>query len=101
VQSCVWVSFFFFVASQPPRGGRLKQDKKSQCNSLITSRVNEIKKKEFGRSQSKSRVCGVSFVLLLREQQQAAKRASFKNDPSAGSPTDTLLRLLLPLDDKI
>lgn len=23
------------------------------------------------------------------------------NDPSAGSPTDTLLRLLLPLDDTI
>ena len=25
---------------------------------------------------------------------------SFKNDPSAGSPTDTVLRLLHPLDDK-
>lgn len=24
----------------------------------------------------------------------------FKNDPSAGSPTDTVLRLLHPLDDK-
>ena len=23
------------------------------------------------------------------------------NDPSAGSPTETLLRLLLPLDDKV
>ena len=23
------------------------------------------------------------------------------NDPSAGSPTDTLLRLLLPLDNKV
>ena len=26
---------------------------------------------------------------------------SFKNDPSAGSPTETLLRLLLPLSDKV
>ena len=25
----------------------------------------------------------------------------FINDPSAGSPTDTLLRLLLPLDNKV
>jgi hypothetical protein len=25
----------------------------------------------------------------------------FKYDPSAGSPTETLLRLLLPLDDKV
>src|SRR6202021_525593 len=27
--------------------------------------------------------------------------ASFVNDPSAGSPTETLLRLLLPLDDQV
>ena len=26
---------------------------------------------------------------------------SFDNDPSAGSPTETLLRLLLPLDDQV
>jgi hypothetical protein len=25
----------------------------------------------------------------------------FGNDPSAGSPTETLLRLLLPLNDKV
>ncbi|KAI3480020.1 hypothetical protein L1887_57862 [Cichorium endivia] len=25
----------------------------------------------------------------------------FDNDPSAGSPTETLLRLLLPLNDKV
>ena len=28
-------------------------------------------------------------------------RASRANDPSAGSPTETLLRLLLPLSDKV
>ena len=27
--------------------------------------------------------------------------AAFGNDPSAGSPTETLLRLLLPLDDQV
>ena len=27
--------------------------------------------------------------------------AEFDNDPSAGSPTETLLRLLLPLNDKV
>lgn len=26
---------------------------------------------------------------------------SFLNDPSAGSPTETLLRLLLPLNDQV
>ncbi|PHT27236.1 hypothetical protein CQW23_33164 [Capsicum baccatum] len=28
-------------------------------------------------------------------------RWGFNNDPSAGSPTETLLRLLLPLNDKV
>jgi hypothetical protein len=28
-------------------------------------------------------------------------KASFVNDPSAGSPTETLLRLLLPLNDQV
>ncbi|KAK8616691.1 hypothetical protein V6N13_116661 [Hibiscus sabdariffa] len=28
-------------------------------------------------------------------------RAGFDNDPSAGSPTEALLRLLLPLKDKV
>ena len=27
--------------------------------------------------------------------------SSFNNDPSAGSPTETLLRLLLPLNDQV
>ena len=29
------------------------------------------------------------------------ERLSFGNDPSAGSPTETLLRLLLPLNDQV
>jgi hypothetical protein len=31
----------------------------------------------------------------------ARERFSFVNDPSAGSPTETLLRLLLPLNDQV
>ncbi len=31
----------------------------------------------------------------------AHRRASIFNDPSAGSPTETLLRLLLPLNDQV
>ncbi|KAK0594395.1 hypothetical protein LWI29_003301 [Acer saccharum] len=34
------------------------------------------------------------FVVVPRER-------GFDNDPSAGSPTETLLRLLLPLNDKV
>jgi hypothetical protein len=29
------------------------------------------------------------------------KRVGFVDDPSAGSPTETLLRLLLPLNDQV
>lgn len=32
---------------------------------------------------------------------RSAPGAGFDNDPSAGSPTETLLRLLLPLNDKV
>ncbi|PHT27687.1 hypothetical protein CQW23_32699 [Capsicum baccatum] len=35
---------------------------------------------------------------LVRELSFAS---SFDNDPSAGSPTESLLRLLLPLNDKV
>ena len=39
-----------------------------------------------------------------QDAQQTSKihnQASHANDPSAGSPTETLLRLLLPLNDKV
>lgn len=34
-------------------------------------------------------------------RKNAVKHFSFCNDPSAGSPTETLLRLLLPLNDQV
>ncbi|KAK9080922.1 hypothetical protein Syun_031888 [Stephania yunnanensis] len=38
---------------------------------------------------------------MLRCQWFTGRFASINNDPSAGSPTETLLRLLLPLNDKV
>ena len=36
------------------------------------------------------------------QRNDSDKRLDYSvNDPSAGSPTETLLRLLLPLDDKV
>ena len=35
------------------------------------------------------------------QSQQQPNQAYFNNDPSAGSPTETLLRLLLPLNDQV
>jgi hypothetical protein len=35
------------------------------------------------------------------ERPAATLTDNFNNDPSAGSPTETLLRLLLPLNDQV
>ncbi|KAI3482884.1 hypothetical protein L1887_54249 [Cichorium endivia] len=37
----------------------------------------------------------------MREPEISVAESRFDNDPSAGSPTETLLRLLLPLNDKV
>jgi hypothetical protein len=44
---------------------------------------------------------GVGFVFFKNVFAGLSARAGFDNDPSAGSPTETLLRLLLPLNDKV
>jgi hypothetical protein len=39
---------------------------------------------------------------VVADQLQTERNVpSFTNDPSAGSPTETLLRLLLPLNDQV
>lgn len=43
------------------------------------------------------RTKSVATVIVTAETVSSA----FVNDPSAGSPTETLLRLLLPLDDQV
>ena len=42
-----------------------------------------------------------SFSLIKDSWDGVIKNGSRGNDPSAGSPTETLLRLLLPLNDKV
>ena len=44
---------------------------------------------------------GDKRVHMLEESQRQPKSDLFNNDPSAGSPTETLLRLLLPLNDQV
>ena len=40
-------------------------------------------------------------TLVIKRVRGSFCWAGFDNDPSAGSPTETLLRLLLPLNDKV
>lgn len=40
-------------------------------------------------------------MLLPKQKNPFSKLLNFFNDPSAGSPTETLLRLLLPLNDQV
>jgi hypothetical protein len=37
----------------------------------------------------------------MLSEEPASVPIVFNNDPSAGSPTETLLRLLLPLNDQV
>ena len=45
--------------------------------------------------------CSGSAHLPLKKKRPATSPNHFSNDPSAGSPTETLLRLLLPLNDQV
>jgi hypothetical protein len=40
-------------------------------------------------------------VHILKLEPATTRQVYFFNDPSAGSPTETLLRLLLPLNDQV
>ena len=43
----------------------------------------------------------MTSVHMLPGEPAATHQVYFNNDPSAGSPTETLLRLLLPLNDQV
>ena len=43
----------------------------------------------------------MTSVHMLPREPAATYQVYFNNDPSAGSPTETLLRLLLPLNDQV
>ncbi|GJR72179.1 hypothetical protein Tco_0084544 [Tanacetum coccineum] len=47
------------------------------------------------------RPIGAAFPNNPTRRQRLMVQQGFDNDPSAGSPTETLLRLLLPLNDKV
>ena len=53
-----------------------------------------------GRTEGGDPVCG-SQRTHAPSPPSAPTQVISVNDPSAGSPTDTLLRLLLPLDDEV
>ncbi len=42
-----------------------------------------------------------SWLEHMPSEGPASETSVFNNDPSAGSPTETLLRLLLPLNDQV
>jgi hypothetical protein len=44
---------------------------------------------------------GAKALLISTGLEEGDPKAPFNNDPSAGSPTETLLRLLLPLNDQV
>lgn len=67
----------------------LSEDKPFQIQQGKT--INNFKKNYFKQTKfTKGR------IILI-----ALKSEPFINDPSAGSPTETLLRLLLPLNDQV
>jgi hypothetical protein len=47
------------------------------------------------------RGAGSAQAVLLPRVYKVEGQRPFVNDPSAGSPTETLLRLLLPLNDQV
>src|SRR5690606_14595582 len=73
----------------------------------VFTRLKFLVQKERGAFQS---VCGwacggrpaeATCLYKVRGVGRATTQWSLCNDPSAGSPTETLLRLLLPLDDQV
>ena len=70
-----------------------------QLHRLMCKGVNDHRIAYYGRSAiiNGAQVCGYVRGLGLTEWDPVL----FTNDPSAGSPTDTLLWLLLPLNDQV
>ena len=61
---------------------------------MTFSNIQDIQ--EFPRAHLKPRL-----PHLLRTVHSGVSQKTNGNDPSAGSPTETLLRLLLPLNDQV
>jgi hypothetical protein len=67
----------------------MKKRRRPDCSNL--QKVHRCERGQRRRAQ----------VVPFEDQQQPPLYIVFNNDPSAGSPTETLLRLLLPLNDQV
>lgn len=78
------------------RPGNIRKDK-SQSQNLNASikKLVQVYKKCTGGD---IKITGVHIFI---KEPAATYQVYFNNDPSAGSPTETLLRLLLPLNDQV
>ena len=66
-----------------------KTTAQTTANSKNATRSRAIKRRRTG------------LALCLQPHRQLKNSVIFLNDPSAGSPTETLLRLLVPLNDQV
>ena len=86
-----------WVYMKKHRPGNVKRDMKSTPQTQMTSIQRDI--------QVYKRCTGgdikMTSVHMSPREPAATHQVYFNNDPSAGSPTETLLRLLLPLNDQV
>ncbi|KAK4381626.1 hypothetical protein Sango_2949800 [Sesamum angolense] len=76
-----------------PRGGRFVRFSLAR-----SARGGSLARTARARARAGGRGAGAPVLLATCSR---SAFAGFDNDPSAGSPTETLLRLLLPLNDKV
>jgi hypothetical protein len=88
--------------SRAPRSERRQLSHRPQPTDLSVRRRTSIAPFPSNASRQRYRRCEAArfsqIPFLLRAPRV---HRAFVNDPSAGSPTETLLRLLLPLDDQV
>ena len=117
---CTWVEFKGKTCIQSPHGSRRFAVHQAHHSSLYSSSLTDPKYSPQQRISTKRsvharrlttskacikprRVCAIyaSCDLLEMALLYSEQSCECTNDPSAGSPTETLLRLLLPLSDKV
>jgi hypothetical protein len=86
----------------PIKGNTLKVEKTAQKGAASRRiRSKSIALISQGRETAASKQMDVAASRVSKEYTNVSGFEGFDNDPSAGSPTETLLRLLLPLNDKV
>jgi len=92
-----------------PKGSKRPQQgpKMQKTNKKRTEKTAKFTKKHTKMYKNSKKIKNVQKCLSLHPRTDAHTRhwpprcGRCANDPSAGSPTETLLRLLLPLSDKV